>query len=317
MKFSQSIFANSKCLKQKKRLKILSTIVYIYIYIYKHIWLNNKDKFCLYNFIKILSSFLISVLVSSWNWWMIYQICSHHFQTFHRPSSGVACMYKECFVKTFLGFFITLQNYVNAESVKTEMLMCLKNRIVMGSVLRPIFSNFYLSALENKVFDTINKTNIYWRYADDILLLTNSIDEINIIQETFQNNSVINFPQEININNKISFLCVLIDTSNIDRFTTYTYEKPTNINPCTLNFHSECPFRYKKTIIKTLISSAKLLSSFRTIVVNELKNMKQILTNNGFPNFIVETDLYWYFINKTEQHNIHNTLNHKQLINLY
>ena len=30
--------------------------------------LNNKDKFCLYNLFKILSSFLISVLVSGWNW---------------------------------------------------------------------------------------------------------------------------------------------------------------------------------------------------------------------------------------------------------
>ena len=34
----------------------------IYIYIY------NKEKFSLYNLFKILSSFLISVLVSGWNW---------------------------------------------------------------------------------------------------------------------------------------------------------------------------------------------------------------------------------------------------------
>ena len=31
---------------------------------FKHVSLNNKDKFCLYNLFKILSSFLISVLVS-------------------------------------------------------------------------------------------------------------------------------------------------------------------------------------------------------------------------------------------------------------
>ena len=30
----------------------------------------NKDTFCLYYFIKILSSFLIRVLISDWNWWM-------------------------------------------------------------------------------------------------------------------------------------------------------------------------------------------------------------------------------------------------------
>ena len=183
----------------------------------------------------------------------------------------------------------------------------------MGSVLGPIFTNFYMSALENKVFNTINKPNNYLRYADDILLHTNSTDEIKIIQETFQNNSVPNFTQ-ININNKIPFLGVLIDTSNIDQFTTSTDEKTHHINPCTLNFHNECPFRYKRTIIKTLISITKLLSSSQTIFLNELNNIKQTLINNGFPNYIVEIK---HFINKTEQHNIDNILNHKQSINLY
>ena len=53
-----------------------------------------------------------------------------------------------------------------------------------------------MSALENKAFNTINKPNIYLRYVDDILLLTNSTDEINSIQETFQNNSVLNFQKK-------------------------------------------------------------------------------------------------------------------------
>ena len=97
-----------------------------------------------------------------------------------------------------------------------------KDGIAMGSVLESIFSNFYMSALENKVFNTINKPNIYSRYASDILL-TNSTDEINTIQETFENNFVLNFTQEININNKIPFLGVLIDTRNIDRFITSIY----------------------------------------------------------------------------------------------
>ena len=63
-----------------------------------------------------------------------------------------------------------------------------------------------MTALENKVFNAINKPNIYLRYADDILLLTKSTYEINTIQDTFQNNSVLNFTQEININNKIPLL---------------------------------------------------------------------------------------------------------------
>ena len=192
-----------------------------------------------------------------------------------------------------------------------------KDEMAMGSVWGAIFRNFYVSALENKVFNTIKRPNSYLRYADNILLLINSTYESNTIQETFQNISVLNFTQEINISNKIPFLGVLIHTSNIGRFITFTFKKKsTNINPFTLDFQSENPFRYKRTIIKTLISWTKVLSSSRTMFLNELKDIKRTLINNGFPNYIVDTEIK-QFLNKPDQPNIDNNLNHKQSINLY
>ena len=65
------------------------------------------------------------------------------------------------------------------------------------------FSDFYMSNLENRIFNSIKKPPIYLRYVDDILILTNNINEINILQDTFQNNSVLNFTHELNKNNKI------------------------------------------------------------------------------------------------------------------
>ena len=48
----------------------IHTYIHICVYVwlgstlsFKHILLNNKDTFCLYNFIRILSSFMTSVLV--------------------------------------------------------------------------------------------------------------------------------------------------------------------------------------------------------------------------------------------------------------
>ena len=93
------------------------------------------------------------------------------------------------------------------------------------------------------------------------------------------------------------------------------HKKPNNINPCTFNFHNETLFRYKRTIIKTLISRAKLISSSRTIFLNELKNNKTLI-DNGFPNYIVDTEVK-HFITKTEQYNEDNTLNHRRSINHY
>ena len=89
-----------------------------------------------------------------------------------------------------------------------------------------------MSNLKNEVFDSIKKkTTIYLRYIDDILILANNINEIYILQNTFQNNSVLNFTHELNKNNKISFLDVLIDTNNNDNFSTSTYKNPLVITP--------------------------------------------------------------------------------------
>ena len=132
----------------------------------------------------------------------------------------------------------------------------------MLSVLGLIFSNFYKSNLKNRIFNRIKNPPISLRYVDDILILANNINEINILQATFQKNSVLNFTYKLNKNNKISFLDVLIDTNNNNNFTT-----------CALNFKSECPFRYKKAIINNLISCAKLISSSKTIFYKEVENV--------------------------------------------
>ena len=77
---------------------------------------------------------------------------------------------------------------------------------------------------ENRIFNSI-KSPIYLRYIDDILILANNWNEINIPQDAFQKNSVLNFTHELNKNNKIFFLNVLIDTNNDNKFTTSTYKK--------------------------------------------------------------------------------------------
>ena len=79
-----------------------------------------------------------------------------------------------------------------------------------------------MSDLGNKIFNSIWKPSIYLRYVDDILILANDTNEINI-QDTFRKCSVLNFTPEKK-NNKISFLDVLIDTSNNNNnsFTTST-----------------------------------------------------------------------------------------------
>ena len=124
----------------------------------------------------------------------------------------------------------------------------------MGSVLGPLFNNFYVSDLENKIFTSIRKPSIYLRNVDDILILANDINEINILQDTFQKNSVLNFTHELNKINKISFLDVLIDTNNNNNnFTISTYKNTLKITPVPSTLKVNAPCDIKKEAIINLI----------------------------------------------------------------
>ena len=164
------------------------------------------------------------------------------------------------------------------------------NGVSMGSCLGPTFSEFYMSHIENKTFQTENKPRLYLRYVDDILILINNTDDIIRLRNAFQNNSVLTFTYELNKQNRIPFLDVLIDSSG-DIFTTSPYRKPTSENSCLLNFKSECPNRYKIAVIKNFIYRAKTISSNDNIFFKALSNIKQTLINNNFPNHIVDQQI--------------------------
>ena len=92
--------------------------------------LNKKDTFCLYNFIKILSSFTCLgfrlELVDEFT-----KIVPTAFGPFIGPHQGLlACIkivFERVFERVFFRLFIILQNYLNADLDETEMLRNLKN----------------------------------------------------------------------------------------------------------------------------------------------------------------------------------------------
>ena len=75
----------------------------------------------------------------------------------------------------------------------------------MGSVLGPIFSNFFMSNLENRIFNSIKKPSICLGCVDDILILVNDANKIKTLQDIFQKSSVLNSTRELIKNNKSPF----------------------------------------------------------------------------------------------------------------
>ena len=125
-----------------------------------------------------------------------------------------------------------------------------------------------MSDLENTIFNSIRKPLIWLRYVSDILILANDINEINILQDTFQKNSVLNFTHELHKNNKISFLDVLIDTTTTT--TTTTTNNNNNNNNNDNNFTTSTS---KKTILTTSVSSTLKLN-----VPSDIKKKQLLIT---------------------------------------
>ena len=122
--------------------------------------------------------------------------------------------------------------------------------ITIGPPFGPTKTEIYVFRIENKIFKIIiTKPSIYVRYEDDIFIATHPNDEINKLKQTIEKSCVLNITNEPNINKKISFLDALTHSTNNNKFTT-SYVNPTCDNSTLLNYHSECPQKYKIAIIK-------------------------------------------------------------------
>ena len=185
-----------------------------------------------------------------------------------------------------------------------------KDGVSMGSPLGPTFANYYMAELETKVFAESSKPNIYARYVDDIFCSCTE-EELKRIKEIFEEKSVLKFTYEAPQNNKLPFLDILVDSSD-GEYSTSIYIKSTDAGRC-LNYHSECPDRYKNSVIQTYIRRAWLTAKTWYQFDAEIKHIKQMLVNNNYPNKIIDEQLKQFLDTAIQEKSESNTLNKHQL----
>ena len=154
--------------------------------------------------------------------------------------------------------------------------------VAMGSLLGVLFANFYMGELEERIFSNNPgiKPPTYLRYIDDIFLNLSDQAQLTTLLTTFRENSVLNFTHELENNKKLPFLDALVDSTN-DVFTTQVYVKSTNLGLC-LSGRSECPERYKSSVIRALVNRAYSHCSTWEDLHSELTWIITLLVNNGY-----------------------------------
>jgi len=151
----------------------------------------------------------------------------------------------------------------------------------MGSLLLPVLADLVMQDLETEVMKELDfEFSFYYRYVDDVLLLTPS-DKVDIILNTFNNiHNRLKFTVEYEKNRSISFLDLNLSIKNKVLYIDW-YKKET----CSgryLHYYSGHPTCHKIGTIYGLINRALLLSH----PVFQQKNLEyaiKVLLDNAYP----------------------------------
>ncbi|XP_076069727.1 uncharacterized protein LOC143041604 [Oratosquilla oratoria] len=158
--------------------------------------------------------------------------------------------------------------------------------VAMGSPLEVLFANMYMAHDEEKTFHHQPSPGIYARYIDDIIITTNSNEDVPNLISAFLDNSCLTFTHEQSVERRLPFLD--LDISKIENgFNTKVYTKDTNIRRC-LNAHGECPAGYKRSVAAAYVNRALTHCSSWRETHSELDRIRHLLTNNGFSNQMIE-----------------------------
>jgi len=156
----------------------------------------------------------------------------------------------------------------------------------MGSPLSPILADIIMEDLEINCLADLNfEIRSYFRYVDDIFLITpkNKIDSILRIFNGYHPR--LRFTQELEENNSISFLNTSVIRMGDGRLITNWFRKSTYSGRC-INFASCHPLQYKLNTITNLVDQAVLLSDKRFHDAN-IEIVKDILRNNCYPKKLI------------------------------
>ena len=172
----------------------------------------------------------------------------------------------------------------------------------MGSPLGVLFANMYMSHIEHITFQNSPLPGMYARYIDDIFITINNNEDITRLINALENNSVLKFTSENSDNGRLPFLDIDI-TKQADKFKTTVYTKPTNVGRC-LNAKGECPEAYKRSVVASYVYRALTHCSTWEDTNIELNRVKQLLTNNGYSDSLIEkviNDKLNNYVNKQQK----------------
>ena len=181
-----------------------------------------------------------------------------------------------------------IHSNIKRSEMKELLLLCTKNvhftfnndiyqqcdGVAMGSTLGPVYAGLFIVELEKTLLPKLIEHMTPWkRYVNDSIttIKLTSIDHVLMILNTFHKN--IKFTYELEINNKISFLDVLLIRKN-DTLETTIYRKSTN-NGVYLHWNSFAPKNWKRSTLRSILARAYKICSTKELFDEEFNRIER------------------------------------------
>ena len=199
-------------------------------------------------------------------------ICADFF--LHRGPSTIALPFPEKVFIELMGIATKSVSFSFNEIMYPQI-----EGVSMGSPLGPILANIFIGFQERHLFESFPEPFIYLRFGDDTFVSFRSRDDALLFFDKLNElHSSLTFNMEEKNNNKLPFLDVLVERCD-SSFLTSVYKKPI-FTGLYLSWHSFAPLSYRAL---NICSDCK--------IGDELKVVKDIFINNGYPEEVIDDNI--------------------------
>ncbi|CAM0512539.1 unnamed protein product [Fasciola hepatica] len=129
--------------------------------------------------------------------------------------------------------------------------------VAIGTPLSPIPAHMFLAHLEEKASKILERSQLYKRYVDHVLVITISLEETTWIMDKLDRlHPNIRFTMETEIEDTLHFLDIKMTRNNDGTMARSVYRKETWTGQC-LQFDSFVSVEYERGLVRTLFQTAR------------------------------------------------------------